>query len=91
MISGRFLVVLFIHSYYIEHQSNILSRGIKRYQKLQKLQRQMDIRVTSSYRTISTEAVGLIGGFPPIDLQVTERTEKYNRTPMSIARENLIA
>lgn len=66
-------------------------RNKKICQKLQKIQRQMAIRVTSSYRTISTEAVGVIGGIPPIDLQATERTEKFNGTPKSIARENLIA
>lgn len=60
-------------------------------QKIGKIQRQMAIRVTSSYRTISSEAVGVIGSIPPIDLQIAERTAKYNGIPKSIAHQNLMA
>lgn len=59
--------------------------------KLLKIQRQMAIRVSSAYRTISTEAVGVIAGIPPIDLQVTERSAKYNGIAPRTAKEQLMA
>lgn len=58
--------------------------------KLSSLQRTMSIRVTSAYRTISTEAVGVIAGISPIELQIIERRERYTGTPTYIAKENLL-
>lgn len=48
----------------------------------------MAIVVTSSYRTISSEAVGVTGSITPIDLQIAERTAKYNDTPKKVGHEN---
>lgn len=57
---------------------------------LNRVQRLMSIRVCSAYRTISTDAVGVIAGIAPIGLQITERHERYNGVAKSIAREHLM-
>lgn len=64
---------------------------IKVRKALQKVQRQMAIRVSSAYRTISAEAVGVIAGIPPIDLQIIERTAKYSGIAPEAAKEQLMA
>lgn len=45
--------------------------------ELNKVQRRIALRVASAYRTTSTDAVLVITGFPPIDLQTTEREKMY--------------
>lgn len=57
--------------------------------KLLSLQRCMAIRVCSAYRTISTAAVGVIAGTPPIDLMAKERQEIFNGKTKNEARTNL--
>lgn len=59
--------------------------------KLAKLQRLTSIRICSAYRTISTEAVGVIAGVPPIEFLILERTEKYNGEEARVARENVLS
>ncbi|KAH0811666.1 hypothetical protein GEV33_011125 [Tenebrio molitor] len=44
---------------------------------LERIVRQNAARVSSAYRTASTEALEVIAGFPPIDLLVAERTRVY--------------
>lgn len=58
--------------------------------RLLSLQRTMAIRVCSAYRTISTAAVGVIAGMPPIDLMAMERKEKYDGVAKEEARRNLL-
>lgn len=58
--------------------------------KLASLQRKINIRITSAYRTISTEGVGIIAGVPPIDLMIHERWEKYNGIDATTAKQNLM-
>lgn len=58
-------------------------------QKLKKIQKQMALRVTSSFRAV-TEAVGVIAGIPHINMQIISRSEKYSGTIKSIAHENLM-
>lgn len=60
-------------------------------QRLSRVQRKVNIRVCSAYRTISAEGVAVIAGIPPIELQVKERVEVYNGTARNTAREHLIA
>ncbi|KAJ8964579.1 hypothetical protein NQ314_004883 [Rhamnusium bicolor] len=58
--------------------------------KLASVQRKIALRVCSAYRTISTEAAGVISGIPPIELQLLERREKYLGIDGETARANLI-
>lgn len=57
--------------------------------KLLGLQRLAAIRVCSAYRTVSTAAVGVIAGIPPIDIMALERKEKYEGEVAAEARRNL--
>nr|CAH7729394.1 unnamed protein product [Callosobruchus chinensis] len=51
----------------------------KRYQKaLDSLQRKSLLRVASAYRTVSTKALQVITGIPPLYLSVMERKEIYS-------------
>lgn len=51
---------------------------IKKYKNmLLSTQRRMLLRVTCSYRTVSLEALAVISGTPPIDLQTEERGRLY--------------
>ncbi|KAJ8910519.1 hypothetical protein NQ315_012816 [Exocentrus adspersus] len=57
--------------------------------KLAGLQRRLNIRITSAYRTVSTEGAGVIAGVPPIELLIQQRWEKYTGCPHW--RENRVA
>lgn len=59
-------------------------------QKLTSVERKMNIKICSAYRTISSEAAGVIAGVPPIELLIYERREKYLGTDREEARENLL-
>ena len=59
-------------------------------QRLLSLQRLCLIRVCSAYRSISTEAVGVIAGIPPIHLLVKENTAKYGGISKVEARRHLM-
>lgn len=53
---------------------------INKYQEMfVRLQRRMLLRVACAYRTISTNALGVISGVAPIDLLVKERVNIFNR------------
>lgn len=58
--------------------------------KLLSLQRKLNIRISSAYRTISGAAAGVIAGNPPIDLMALERKEKYEGKDKKEARKDLI-
>lgn len=58
--------------------------------RLLSLQRKLNIRCCSAYRTISVAAAGVIAGNPPIDLMALERKEKYEGIDRTQARQNLI-
>ncbi|XP_074029271.1 uncharacterized protein [Leptinotarsa decemlineata] len=58
--------------------------------KLTRIQRKLAIRICSAYRTISAEAAGVIVAIPPIELQASERKNRYSGVPKSIARGNLM-
>lgn len=60
------------------------------YRKLTRVQRTTNIRITSSYRTISADAVAVIAGIAPIDLLANERTSKYNGMDKLEAKEALL-
>lgn len=47
--------------------------------KLESAQRIMLLRICRTYRTVSTEALQVIAGIPPIDLLVEERASCYGR------------
>ena len=51
----------------------------------------MSIRICSGYRTISSEAAGVIAGIPPIELQIQERKEKYDGENKETTQANLLA
>ncbi|KAK9709087.1 hypothetical protein QE152_g26830 [Popillia japonica] len=55
-------------------------------QRLSRVQRKVNIRVCSAYRTISAEGVTVIAGISPIELQVKEWVEVYNGTARNIGR-----
>lgn len=65
------------------------NKGMKK--KIIRIQRSTLIRVVSSYRTISAEAVAVIAGVPPIDLLARERKERYIGKNPAEAREELLA
>ena len=66
--------------------------GVTRYAHyralLERLNRRMALRVTAAYRTAPTEAVLVLAGLPPIDLQIKERVllHKFGRTYKTQAR-----
>nr|CAH7745583.1 unnamed protein product [Callosobruchus chinensis] len=65
-----------------------LSRSkIKR--QLESLGRKMALRVCSAYRTVSTEAVGVVAVFPPMELQIQERSERLTGMRSTECRELL--
>lgn len=66
------------------------THNMKIKQKLSSVQRKMSIRVCSAYRTISTEAVGIIAGIPPIELLAKERADTYSGIPRRVAKEDLL-
>lgn len=70
--------------YYPAYENQKLCR------RLLSLQRKLNIRISSAYRTISGAAVGVIAGNPPIDLLALERKEKYEGAEKNEARKNLI-
>lgn len=43
------------------------------WENLKKSQKSIIIRVTSAYRTVASDALNILSGIPPIDLQATER------------------
>ncbi|XP_015376851.1 PREDICTED: uncharacterized protein LOC107171138 [Diuraphis noxia] len=45
---------------------------------LKKSQRSIMLRVTSTYRTVVSDALNILSGIPPIDLQAMDRMENYN-------------
>lgn len=59
-------------------------------QKLISLQRKVSIRICSAYRTISTEAVGVIASIPPIELQIVERRDRYTGVEIRPAKEHTL-
>lgn len=58
--------------------------------KTARLQRLMCIRICSGYRTISSEAAGVISGVPPIEFMIHERREKYNGEDSNMAKQRVI-
>lgn len=59
-------------------------------QRLKRAQRGILIRIISAYRTISSDAAGVIAGVPPIDLMAEERAKKYDGVHKSEAKKNLM-
>lgn len=57
--------------------------------KLTRVQRLVNIRISSAYRTISAEGVGVIAGVPPIELLVEERVQRYYGAGKTAARDRL--
>lgn len=88
--SKRKLLNSFDHSQLLKEAPvwKSVTQNKKTCQRFLKIQRQMVIRVTSSYRIISTKAVDVIGGIPLIDLQEIQRARKYNGTSMRISSLN---
>lgn len=66
-----------------------LSVGVTR-QHMAKVQRRMALRVTSAYKTASLDAILVIAGIPPIELQVAERKEIQEGQDRKSARERLL-
>ena len=53
-----------------------------------RVRRKMAIRISSAYRTVSTEAVQVMAGLIPPDLQIKERTASYNDPDSNQLRAN---
>lgn len=47
------------------------------WENLKRSQRSIMLRVTSAYRTASSDALNILSGIPPIDLQAMERMQNY--------------
>jgi hypothetical protein len=47
------------------------------WKNLKKSQRSIMLRVTSAYRTVASDALNILSGIPPIDLQAMERMQNY--------------
>lgn len=58
--------------------------------RLVSVQRKMLIRISCAYRTISTEAAGVIAGVPPIELLFRERHERYSGVDKATIRHNIM-
>lgn len=59
--------------------------------KLERVQKVAGIRVAGAYRTVSTEAIGVIAEIPPIEMLVHERVQTYEGRQRTEAREDLMA
>lgn len=66
-----------------------ISKGYIR-QKLKAIHRKLNLKICSAYRTVSTEALNVISGVPPIHLLVEERRERYKGTSKLEARSILM-
>lgn len=62
----------------------------KVHDKLVSIQRKMQLRVCSAYRTISADAAAVISGTPPIDLLIEERRARYSGVTEKVSRDNLM-
>ncbi|KAJ8912476.1 hypothetical protein NQ315_014576 [Exocentrus adspersus] len=60
-------------------------------QKLTSVQRTMNLRICSAYRTTSADAVGVIAGVISIDLQIRERAATYRGIQKGAAKERVLA
>lgn len=49
----------------------------------------MSTRICSAYRTISTEAMGVIANVVPIEPLILERVEKYNGEDANAGNQNV--
>lgn len=58
-------------------------------QKLTSTQRRLILRICSAYRTVSAEGACVITGIPPIELQITERRERYMGVAKAVAKDSL--
>ncbi|KAJ8955608.1 hypothetical protein NQ318_001438 [Aromia moschata] len=91
--SKRRLQMSVAHSQML-YAAPVWSRVIQNQKLLRKLsgvQRKINIRICSAYRTISTEAAGIIAGVPPIGLLIEERKNKYEGIDGKEARANLMS
>lgn len=57
--------------------------------KLRSLQRTLNIRICSAYRSVSFAASGVIAGIPPIELMIQERRQRYLGIAKTEARKTL--
>ncbi|KAJ8967271.1 hypothetical protein NQ317_000181 [Molorchus minor] len=65
---------------------------IKKYREMMiKTQRKMLLRVASAYRTVSTKAVQVITGIPPIELLVEERKYIHDRPDGQTKQAKVVA
>lgn len=67
-----------------------VTQNKKLLQKLTSLQRKLTLRICSAYRTVSAEGACVIAGVPPIELQITERRNRYIGVTKQVATENLL-
>lgn len=58
---------------------------------MERVQKVAGIRVAGAYRTVSTEAIGVIAEIPPIEMLVHERVQTYEGRQRTEAREDLMA
>ncbi|XP_030767350.1 uncharacterized protein LOC115891090 [Sitophilus oryzae] len=73
-----------------------VTNGRNLMQRLRRIQRIMSIRVCSTYKTVSGDAIGVIAEIAPIDLLIQERYDRYHgmdkksgkdKTSQTVARE----
>lgn len=57
---------------------------------IRSVERKYTISITAAYRTVATEAAGVIAGCPPLDLMVWERTQVYKGRKNKDVRKELI-
>ncbi|KAJ8934965.1 hypothetical protein NQ314_013081 [Rhamnusium bicolor] len=90
--SKRRLLSSVIHSLilYTAHVWSTVTKNQKIIRKLASLNRKINIRITSAYRTVSTEGVVVTAGVPPIELMLQERWEKNSGLDARTAKENLM-
>nr|CAI5860728.1 unnamed protein product [Callosobruchus analis] len=68
---------------------SVLNNG-KLTRRLESAGRKMALRVCSAYRTVSNAAVVVIADFPPIELQMLERCDRWSGIPRIQAGELLV-
>ncbi|XP_030745264.1 uncharacterized protein LOC115874296 [Sitophilus oryzae] len=91
--SKRRVLASVVHSQllYVAPAWHKVPYNCKLMQRLRRIQRIMSIRVCSTYKTVSGEAIGVVmAEMAPIDLLIQERYDRYHGMDNNLARTKLL-
>lgn len=58
---------------------------------VERINKRLAIRVARAYRTVSTEAIFVVAGMPPLELVAMEKTDRTEGVDIVTAKQNLKA